>query len=254
METTFFDYPYPHVYIEDILTDSENKELYDMCIMATEPYQEQIKDLTFFILDDDKHLLEEKGLEWCLNYKTQNNVGITELWEKSTHDTWDVYKDKIKRRLYEIIDQNQEVYPRLDSKMYYHKTASWHLGLVITADLEDKSPLRPHTDWRYHILDQMGYGKLTKETETEETFKIDSGGYYKGLIYLGDSNLDYKDYGTRIYRNDYTHEQPDFHEVKEIPHIPGNGVLFKTTENSYHGTEFKSGMKNLRYSIVFEYY
>ena len=245
MNCNFFDSPYPHVSIEKILTEEENLNLYNICNKLVQENKEEIDSYKFFVLEQDRHLIDEHGMDWCLeNGIIQNNEGLNKLFSKDfKHNIRTIYSN-ISKKLFDVMNQNKSLFPELKT---VNGDCSFNCNLVITCDNEKWKALYPHTDWRFDILNDMGYGNLTEDNE--ETKFISGIGYYKGLIYIGDPNLEYKDYGTRIYKDENRSS-----EVKEIPFIPGNGMMFKTTKNSYHGTEFKSGYKNYRYTITFEYY
>lgn len=67
-------------------------------------------------------------------------------------------------------------------------------------------------------------------------------GVIKVLIYIGDLDKNYKNYGTKLYDKNL-----DF--IKEVPYIPGNGFAFTPNERSYHGTDFKGKLNNYRFIL-----
>jgi len=96
-------------------------------------------------------------------------------------------------------------------------------------------------------------------------------GIYKGLIYLNCEGEDYSNLGTKFYTpltaedgidtpyrwSHYVKVKNDFEKVKndfEVPFIPGNGFIFETTTDSYHGTEYKGKEVNNRLTITLEYW
>jgi len=105
----------------------------------------------------------------------------------------------------------------------------WSFSTNITYDHKDK-PLRPHND-DYEKLKQYGSGKI------------------KCLIYLGLNDIDYTDWGTKLYTkaDDYSSY------VKEIPFVPGNAFIFTPNSTSYHGTEFINGLSSYRFILGAEY-
>ena len=86
---------------------------------------------------------------------------------------------------------------------------------------------------------------------------------YKGLVYIGDSKINYKDYGTKIYKkiSEYSEAIPfpivdmDMIDIdSEVEFKPGRAILFIPSENSLHGACFDSGFPYDRYTYGFEYY
>jgi hypothetical protein len=81
---------------------------------------------------------------------------------------------------------------------------------------------------------------------------------YKGILYVGDLDLDYTDYGTRFYaeeeRKNFSDPFSGFEEIKEVKCIPRNAHFFKTQPNSYHGTDFKNGFQHQRIFGTISYY
>ena len=105
--------------------------------------------------------------------------------------------------------------------------------------LDSCATLYPHTDWIHTLKEENGINSLDEL----------NSGRYKGVIYIGDDNLDYTNYGTRVYKSSQLGT-----EIEEIPFIPGNGIIFRSEENSYHGTQYGKNRKNPRITITFEYY
>lgn len=250
MKTLAEHTPFPYIKLYDIITEEENEQIMKMCDMIANDYKEEIENFSFFLLESDKHLLESNSIERLVRQGViQNNQGLDELIFKNYPSEWEVvlkYKGIIADRLNTVISEHSEYFPPLTSRAT-KRPSEWQVGFNLTADNENVKPLFPHSDYRFHILRDMGYGEL--EEDTEDTMNVEAGGNYKGLIYLGHSDLDYTDYGTRFYKTENRRS-----EFEEIPFIPRNGIMFKTQKNSYHGTHFKSGYKNNRFTIIFEYY
>ena len=222
MKITTFNDDFLYSTIDEILTIEENSVLYEMCINFHKKYKNQIEDLSFFILEKDLNL---HGFEYCKkNYliRQNNNVKIS----NEELDTFNSITRNIENRL-----NNTELtnyYPNVSEK--YH----WHFNLVISSNI----PLNPHTD---NPIDLIEYGIKNNV--------MVSCGIYKGVIYIGDKNVKYENYGTRMYK---TNEQNS--EIVEIPFIPRNACVFKTGHNSWHGTDFKDDLPYDRYSITIQYY
>lgn len=249
MEHTLYISPFPHIDIKNILTDEENEFLTNVSNSIVKKYKEQIDSYEFFLLEEDKKILNEKSIEWCIKEELiQNSTSLIKYFDFKQKEKWELIQESISKRLFEIIENHENEFPLQKKRSNTKKDKKFNVGYILTADNDDVKPLFPHTDYRFHILEDMGYGKFEHE-DSDETKTLDICGDYKGLIYVGDLDLDYSEYGTRIYEN-----QDRSSEVKEIKFIPKNGLLFKTTANSYHGTNFKNGYKNYRYSIIFEYY
>ena len=99
--------------------------------------------------------------------------------------------------------------------------------------------LKPHTDNPYELIQWASEGIIPDREEY---------GFYKGLVYIGDRSIEYTDYGTRIYESEDIKS-----EFKEVKFIPGNCIIFKCDEKSFHGTDFKSEFKYDRFTIGLEY-
>jgi len=69
-----------------------------------------------------------------------------------------------------------------------------------------------------------------------------NAGILKMLLYLGDGQNDYTDWGTRLYNG--IDRVENF--VSEVPFIPGTALVFKATKESYHGTNFHNGINSYR--------
>ena len=77
---------------------------------------------------------------------------------------------------------------------------------------------------------------------------------YKGLVYIGDSKINYKDYGTKIYKRIDISDEGMIDLDSEVEFKPGRAILFIPSENSLHGACFDSGFPYDRYTYGFEYY
>ena len=69
-----------------------------------------------------------------------------------------------------------------------------------------------------------------------------NAGILKVLLYIGNGQEDYTDWGTKLFNG------VDINEnfVKEIEFVPGTALVFKATEHSYHGTKFHNGINSYR--------
>ena len=244
LNTEFF----PYIEVSDIITSEEHSTLLEICNYWVEVNQKKIDSGEVLLKDPNmdikKYSLRDLGRLDLLN----NNCGINPMSDSHSRK-WENrggIRETVQSRLESIFNEYPTIFPL---KLYNHKVGinPFCINLNYTADNEELNPLWPHTDYRFDILQNMGYGKLTEDTE--ETKNIKAGGIYKGVLYLGDSNNNYEGYGTRFYTSDHRKD-----EIKEIPFVPKNGVVFKTTKNSFHGTDFsKSGYRNHRFTIIFEY-
>jgi|TARA_B110000211_G_C14061655_1_gene545785 hypothetical protein len=244
LNTEFF----PYIEVSDIITSEEHSTLLEICNYWVEVNQKKIDSGEVLLKDPNmdikKYSLRDLGRLDLLN----NNCGINPMSDSHSRK-WENrggIRETVQSRLESIFNEYPTIFPL---KLYNHKVGinPFCINLNYTADNEELNPLWPHTDYRFDILQNMGYGKLTEDTE--ETKNIKAGGIYKGVLYLGDSNNNYEGYGTRFYTSDHRKD-----EIKEIPFVPKNGVVFKTTKNSFHGTDFsKSGYRNHRFAIIFEY-
>lgn len=225
--------PFLHATIANLLTEEENTILYSICEEMCIPYETSINDLSFFVLDKDKPSLEKEGLAYCKrNGMIMNNVGI-ELIDTNLETVHSI-QGNIQKKLES--SEFTSVFPILYDKKT-EKPMRWCIGLTLTSDFKE-SPLRPHTD---NPSDLVEWG-LKNNLEV-------SCGIYKGVIFIANPNLEYTDYGTRFY-----HSKETSSEFLEVPFIGGNSCIFKTSSNSYHGTDFKNGLPNRRYTLTMEYY
>ena len=209
--------------IEEILTKEENKILYEYCTKFGEKYKNEIEDMSYFILEQD---LTKHGFEYCKNnYLIRQNIDVKLSDEE--HENFNAITKEIEIRL-----NSEDItshYPNIETDNYH-----WHFNLVISSTI----PLRPHTD---NPIDLIEYG-------IKNNIPVSSG-IYKGMIYIGDPNINYKDYGTRMYKS-----SEEDSEICEIEFIPGNACIFKPSTNTWHGTDFKNGLPNNRYCITMQYY
>ena len=225
--------PFLHASLVGILTKEENDLLYNICEDSCLSRVDSIDDLSYFIIPEDKHLLDKYGLAWCkANGIVNNNVGVrlkSKYW-----DEFYTIQNKISERL--SSSEFTNIFPKLvqDST---NKPFSWQSGLCITSDYKSHQ-LLPHTDDPYQL---KKYGE-------ENNIEVGCG-HYKGVIFIANDELDYSNYGTRFYEN-----RDRSSEFYEEPFIGGNACVFKAGPNSWHGTEFPNGLPNRRYTITIEYY
>jgi hypothetical protein len=202
--------------------------------------QKFIEPFTYYIIDDIITMDENKQIYDTLisnNYNRDEPLKHSQGLQVSFQD--------IEKKIYDSLDNI--ILENLNSN-----DGNWRGGFQEHFD----AVLSPHTDWRYHNLKNMGYGTYTEDTETDDIKLIDSGGVIKGLLYIGDPTLNYLDYGTKIYthipaRSVHVEETYSHEEVK---FKPCRAIVFVTSENSFHGTEFSSGFPYKRYTYGFEYY
>ena len=215
MKLLTYNEPFKFSEISNLITLDENVELYSVLDFICNDYTSSINDFSFFKINDD----------------LQNNVGIPYQSTKYNQFIFSILK-KIKNRLSSRIVTND--YPVLYNN---GDVRSWHLGVNLTSDLKDK-PLLPHTDNPDEIYEWSKANNITT-----------NAGLYKGVLYIGNSSLNYDNYGTVMYSSKKITDV-----IKEIPFIPGNACIFETSPNSYHGTNFKNGLPHRRYTITMEYY
>lgn len=142
----------------------------------------------------------------------QNNVGVTTLTP-----SW-IYQ-KINSQLHEISN-----YLDMTSENF-----NWSFGYSVTGDLPDK-PLLPHND-DYEELKQYGAGKI------------------KCLVYLGLNDVDYTDWGTKLYTKECDYSSL----AKEVEFVPGTAFIFCPAHDTYHGTDFVNGLNGYRFLLGAEY-
>lgn len=246
MKDESFILPFPHVEIENIITREENEYLYSASLDVLAPYEEDLKTYKYWVLEDDRHKIDEFGLENLTNdenkFLVQNNHAVW-LYTQEYLDIQDI----ISTRLEKIQENNLDSFPILFNPNT-GKKMEWRVNLCISNNVHT---LYPHSDDIYSIGGHMGY----------DDKKIIQGlglPRYKGILFVGDLDLDYKEYGTRFYtKKDETNDSNPyngFEETKEVKYIPRNAHFFKTQPNSYHGTDFKEGFQHKRIFGTISYY
>ena len=225
--------PFLHATITNLLTKEENDLLYSMGEKSCEPFSNSINDLSFFITDGGRDILDKYGLSYCKRSGVvNNNVGVP-----LNNSDLQVYRE-LQKNIYKRLSESAitDIFPILYDDVS-NEPSSWSAGLTITSDYRTHQ-LLPHTD---NPDDLIEYGK-------KNNIQV-SCGRYKGVIFITKDGLDYTDYGTRFYKNDKRSS-----EFLEVPFIGGNACIFKPSSNSWHGTYFKNGLPNRRYSITIEYF
>jgi len=246
MKHESFILPFPHVEIENLITKEENEYLYSASLDVLSPSEEDLKSYKYWVLDEDRHKIDDFGIENLTNeenkFLVQNNHGVF-LY---TQEYLDI-QDRVNTRLSKIQADNLDNFP-IQINPSTGKTMKWSVNLCISNDLH---ALYPHSDDIYIIGGHMGYD----DRKTIEKLELPR---YKGILFVGDLDLDYKDYGTRFYtkeeKNDSSNPYDGFVEEKEVKYIPRNAHFFKTQPNSYHGTDFKEGFPHKRIFGTISYY
>ena len=246
MKHESFISPFPHIEIENLITNEENEYLYSAALDVLKPHEEDMKSYKYWVLEKDKHKIDEIGLDNLTNgknkYLVQNNNGVFLEGEKYL----DV-QGKIISRLEKIQEENLDSFPIIFNSNTGRKL-EWSVNLCISNNVHT---LYPHSDDIYNIGNNMGYDnkKIIESLELPR---------YKGILYVGDLDLDYTDYGTRFYaeqeRKNFSDPFSGFEEIKEVECIPRNAHFFKTQPNSYHGTDFKNGFQHQRIFGTISYY
>lgn len=111
---------------------------------------------------------------------------------------------------------------------YADNRREWSYSFTITKDLPDQ-PLLPHTD-------------------DYEELKIYNAGIIKVLGYLGKYDIDYSDWGTKLYESSDTDTF-----AKEITYVPGNAFIFAPNSTTWHGTDFNNNLTGYRFMFGAEY-
>lgn len=246
MKHESFISPFPHVEVENLLTKEENEYLYSASLDVLEPYKEDLESFKYWVLDEQRHKIDEFGLENLTSKENkilvQNNHGVW-LYTKEYLDI----QNRVNTRLSKIQEENLDDFPILISPST-GKKMKWSVNLCISNNIHT---LYPHSDDIYAIGGHMGYS----DKKTIEKLELPR---YKGILYVGDLDLDYKDYGTRFYtkqeQKNASNPFDGFVEEKEVKYIPRNAHFFKTQPNSYHGTDFKEGFPHKRIFGTISYY
>lgn len=225
--------PFLHTIISNLLTREENDILYSMCEEICTPIVDSINDLSFFVLEKDREILKNEGIAYCKrNNLVMNNVGLHPTGEsqKIYHNIQQNIRTRLKTSKF------TDIFPILTNEIT-NKPFDWGIGLTISSNLKTHQ-LLPHTD---NPEDIIQYG-IDNNIST-------SCGRYKGVIFITNPDIYYKDYGTRFYKS---HERSS--EFLEVPFVGGNACIFKTCSNSYHGTDYRSDLPHRRYTLTIEYY
>ena len=115
----------------------------------------------------------------------------------------------------------------------------------IKSNLEEISKfynIRGNWQFCFNVSDPEGF--LSPHTDDYHVNKLSNpeAGVIKVLIYIGKQNIDYSEYGTKLYNDQYNFK-------KEIIFKPGNGLAFTPNKDSYHGTDFKGKLNNYRFIL-----
>jgi len=165
------------------------------------------------------------------------------------------------------IEQNNEIYNictnALDVEKYNSRelfliddeydTAVGMLGLDISEEISNtiKNNLKNISDylniqgvWQYcmNVSNPDGYLGPHNDDYNVNKFSNPGAGVIKVLIYIGELDKDYTNYGTKLYNN-------NLEFIKEVSYIPGNGLAFTPNKDSYHGTDFKGKLNNYRFIL-----
>lgn len=179
--------------------------------------QEYLYDCCMRQLDVEKF---ESGELFLLNGHYQNQTGVDlrddgpDITLGSGHALRATLDIKIKEQLNKIAS----------TLGYTDNRREWSYSFTITKDLPDQ-PLLPHTD-------------------DYEELKIYNAGIIKVLSYLGKPDLDYSDWGTKLYESSDTNTL-----AKEIPYVPGNAFIFTPNSTTWHGTDFKNNLNGYRFML-----
>jgi hypothetical protein len=179
-----------------------------------------------FISDEHNDFIYNKCLE-----QISNNIPVQ--IEGEHHSTGIELSDSNQKLFVDIIEPI--IHSDNIKKLTEDTMGSWMYGL----QYHFNEILQPHNDNPYELIEDA---KLGNHPIHEQY------GFYKGLVYIGDRNLDYSDYGTRIYKSLSIKS-----EVREVKFKPGNCIIFKCDETSFHGTDFKNGLPHNRITIGLEY-
>ena len=132
------------------------------------------------------------------------------------------------------IDNHQELVTnafdrvsRLFVNSYEPENRGW-LTMVTETNRNYSNSLVPHTDDPVEMRER-GLDDAT----------------LKGILYIADKFTVYPHYGTKIYfdsnRGNY---------IKEVDYVANRLLMFKTSNNSWHGTDFIKGLPNRRFFIT----
>ena len=118
-----------------------------------------------------------------------------------------------------------------------------------SVDLES-AILYPHTD---------NPAELIRENLRENRDYPYDVGLIKLVMYTGNDNIDYSEYGTKLYAKkpegyDDTGGYSGFNFIKEIEYVNGYGMIWAPGEDTWHGTDFCTNNKHRRIFFTGEFY
>lgn len=168
-----------------------------------------------------------KKSSFYIGDQLQNNAGINIAIEETD-----------KQHILSLLEKCREIFFR---ELPLGDTGHWLFGISETYMGEDLMELFPHTDNPVELI--------------SEGVPPNSVGYLKFLIYLADDNLEYPDYGTKLYSKvgDSGDHTKDFVCAKEIKFENGHLFMWKPGIDTFHGTEFISTTEHRRFFICGEY-
>ena len=195
----------------------------------------------FFYLEIENFLTAEDNLELyrlCKEQVSLNNLPSNELIETPASYGLDIDMSEVNSTKSNLVfsDIIQTKLNNITINNFNSSVGYWNYGIQAHTDVE----LYPHTDDPIQMFKDVKAGIRPP--------RGDEYSIIKGLIYIGNPDIEYKDYGTRIYTSESLNS-----EVTEIKFIPGNAIIFKCDDKSFHGTNFKSGFDEDRFTIGMEY-
>ena len=111
--------------------------------------------------------------------------------------------------------------------------------------------LFPHTDNPIEIIEE------NRKNQLDES--IYKPGVVKLVMYTGDDNLNYDDYGKKLYtkKTEIFHDTggySGFNLSKEVKYVNGSLFMWAPGPDTWHGTDFCSHLDNRRIFYTGEYY
>lgn len=120
--------------------------------------------------------------------------------------------------------------------IYKNTTGDWVFGINESNRSPTAPGLWPHTDDPVELISEG----------------VENPGILRFLLYLGDEKITYKNYGTKLY-SEINRAQNQFKFEKEIPFVLGTLFMWAPGPDTWHGTEFSSGVQHRRIFVGGEY-
>ena len=120
--------------------------------------------------------------------------------------------------------------------IYKNTPGTWNFALNESNRSSTAPVLWPHTDDPDELMSEG----------------VHNPGILRFILYLGDENVTYENYGTKLYSEIDKHMN-QYKVEKEIPFVLGTLFMWQPGPTTLHGTDFSSGTTHRRLFISGEY-